>query len=196
MEDIKKSPKEFLVIQTTDKVNDPDLNEVIETFSKQGKRTIPLQEIATSIVVCSCERDCNPSFNRIAQVFPSSKPAEPTQNNALAADTESQLFTIKEFKNEETGGVSVVPDTFEDKLAESESCKAFEESEALVEVEKNFNQSVKRATRDKSQGAPSKKMKLDRWVVRRYFDTNLSSSSESGTKVKCEKTDNFLTKVM
>lgn len=106
--------------------------------------------------------DCNPSFNRIAQVFPLSKPTEPTQNNALAANTESEYFAIKELKTEETEGPLVVPDTFENKLAESETCKMFQGNEIFGAKEVNNGQSVKRTNKDTLEETPVKKIKIDR----------------------------------
>lgn len=141
--------------------NDSSLNKVIKQFSKQGKRTIPLQEIAVSITLCSCETNCNPSFNRVEQVFPSSGPIEPTQSNALAANTESEQYTMKEFKVEEKAEPVTVPDTFEPKLNESEVCKIFTESEMTTENDVNNSQSVKRINDDKPEETPLKKIKIE-----------------------------------
>ncbi|XP_018580244.1 nibrin [Anoplophora glabripennis] len=185
LEDIEKSPKEFLIIESGDMTNDPSLNEVIKRFSKQGKRTIPLQEIAISITLCSCERDCNPNFNRVEEVFPLCRPTEPTQSKALAANTESEHFTMRELKAEEKEEPVTVPDTFEPKADESEPCEIFAECEIITEKEIDNRQSVKRINDDKLEKISSKKIKID--------NDNISNLQKDKTREQVES-DGFISK--
>lgn len=82
------------MLQTSEYDVKPDktLLEVTDSFIKMGKRGIPLQEIALAIITCSCEKDCNPSFDRKGTVLAMKTQTHSQTNvkNILAEATESQ----------------------------------------------------------------------------------------------------------
>ncbi|CAH1176118.1 unnamed protein product [Phaedon cochleariae] len=167
IEDIAKSPKEFLVIQTPEKseAEDSSMNEIIKLLSKQGKRTIPLQEIAMAIVHASCEKDCNPKFNRAVEVFQTTRPREPTQNNALVPNTESEQFDLDICKRA-VDVKGVIPDTFEGnwdvppiKIERKKNVEVVKEK--TIEKE-NISDSSKRTSNEQTNENPFKKMKMEK----------------------------------
>lgn len=69
--------------------------EAVASLESLGKRTITLQEIALAILNRSCEKDCNPNFNRIANIKPKETKlenlkllAKETQNTQSSAGSE------------------------------------------------------------------------------------------------------------
>lgn len=46
-----------------------NLQTILKFLKSQNQRAIPLQEIAVAIVNCSCSKDCNASFNRVANLL-------------------------------------------------------------------------------------------------------------------------------
>ncbi|KAJ8954433.1 hypothetical protein NQ318_011109 [Aromia moschata] len=149
-----------------DSTDDSNLNDVVKHFSNQGKRTIPLQEIAMSIVLCSCEKDCNPSFNRVEQVFPMTQPIEPTQSNALVPGSQSQYFSVKKYKEEDDDDVQIViPDTIEAELVsfKKESKPSTSKSSLGKPFERSTvdRQDLKRLNKEKLEENPSKKTQIN-----------------------------------
>ncbi|KAG5898744.1 hypothetical protein JTB14_020938 [Gonioctena quinquepunctata] len=196
LEDIINSPKEFLLIQTPDQEEDESFNEIIKHFSKKGKRTIPLQEIAMAIVYGSCEKDCNPSFNRAGEVFPTTRAREPTQNNALVQNTESECFSMDICKREDDENKMVIPDTFDPSInvvkVERRSIPARKQSENNEPVvEKDTS---KRVRSEQEHGNPFKKIKVEkeRTNTRKEQQETLQSSKKDTSKQKIR--DAFLSK--
>ncbi|KAJ8920805.1 hypothetical protein NQ315_004946 [Exocentrus adspersus] len=190
IENMKSAVNDFIFIQTGDEIYYADLKQLIQDFLKRGKRTIPVQEIAMSILHCSCEKDCNPNFNRVKQVFPASKPKEPTQNNALAADSESQYFS---FKTEAREGPSVIPDTFEKRLDELET----PHYKFVANEDKDTSQSKKRINVGEAQEAPSKKIKTDKEnktdkVKQETADSYIAEANSSKRKCSEEVASNSM----
>lgn len=90
---------EYIVIQDCDKEFQSqaeafeDYNNIMKHLSTISKRSIPLQEIALAILHCSCEKNCNPNFDRMKALIHSEKSAF-TESQILALNTESvsQVF--------------------------------------------------------------------------------------------------------
>ena len=80
--ELTKSKNKYLFIRDeTDEVP-PLLKDIHTHLTNLGERMIPIQEIAMAIVFCSCEKDCNPKFNRLHSVF------------QMYPDTESDVFSL------------------------------------------------------------------------------------------------------
>ncbi|ERL87071.1 hypothetical protein D910_04472 [Dendroctonus ponderosae] len=88
--DISTSPLEHLLIKSdNDEDGDESFQVLVKSMAKQKKRMIPVNEIALAIVSCSCDVNCNPSFNKAAQVF--AVPDDKTQlGNVLVGETQTQ----------------------------------------------------------------------------------------------------------
>lgn len=70
IETIDSSSLEYIIIHDgTSASQNTDYNVIIEHIKKQGKRPIPLQEIAIAIISCSCEKDCNPNFDKLGTLI-------------------------------------------------------------------------------------------------------------------------------
>ncbi|XP_057665360.1 nibrin [Diorhabda carinulata] len=92
---MKDLTEKHLVMQSYKDVDDKNYKEIMKHVLKQNKRTIPIQEIAMAIIHGSCEKDCNPSFNRVIEVFNAPNQIETTQNNLLVHNTQTQDFGIE-----------------------------------------------------------------------------------------------------
>lgn len=108
---------EYIVVQTSN-INDSikqnkELADFINHYTSAGNRTVPLQEIALAIINCSCEKDCNPKFNRKAYVFKTSTQKDNRSQVFLAMATESIELNTEpiQLKNE-----TVIPQSFENDL--------------------------------------------------------------------------------
>ncbi|XP_031347312.1 nibrin isoform X2 [Photinus pyralis] len=106
--------KDYIVMQTSN-INDnikqnPSLADFLHHYTKLGNRTIPLQEIALAIINCSCEKDCNPKFNRKACVFKASTQQVARSEACLAMPTQSMDVMSEQvnFKSE-----TVIPQSYD-----------------------------------------------------------------------------------
>lgn len=167
--DIINSPKNVLIIQVPFQAENKSFNELIKSYSKMGKRTIPLSEIAIAILMCNTERFCNPEFKLAEEVF-STKPTRLPTQNPLAQDTQSEYFTVS-CKSEDKTPV-IIPDTFENQIdmtvkvenkVQKPKC-----SEQLAEKDSctTREQSTKRDNNEEARGNPFKKVKLDHEKIR------------------------------
>ncbi|VEN57567.1 unnamed protein product [Callosobruchus maculatus] len=68
-EDVKKSPKDIIVIQPLEKTQNSSFEELTRIVLAKGHRLIPQQEIALAVVSGNLEKDCNPEFDRASEVF-------------------------------------------------------------------------------------------------------------------------------
>lgn len=79
----------------------------IEHLKSNGRRSIPLQEIALAILYCSCQRHCNSKFNIIENILPVSQRQGTSQvlvyetQETTQKTTQSERF-ISETLNENT----------------------------------------------------------------------------------------------
>ncbi|CAH0556920.1 unnamed protein product [Brassicogethes aeneus] len=99
LEKIKIICHQIIYIQMPDENTfEPSLQEVIDYMKSQNRRLIPLPEIALAIVQCSCEKDCNPGFNRVDNVFNNQE----TPNKSapvLVAQSETLSENVEPVKN-------------------------------------------------------------------------------------------------
>lgn len=88
--DISASSLDHLLIKSdADEDGDESFRELVKSMAKQKKRMIPINEIALAIVSCSCNVNCNPSFDKAAEVF--AAPPHKTQlGNVLVGETQTQ----------------------------------------------------------------------------------------------------------
>ncbi|XP_074025637.1 nbs [Leptinotarsa decemlineata] len=194
--DILNSQKDFIIIQTPNQEEDTHFNKIIKNFIKKGQRTIPLQEIAMAIVHGSCDKDCNPNFNRAEEVFPTSRAIEPTQNNALVPNTESECFSEGICKIEGETRM-IIPDTFDPtmeavKIKNRKTDTSKEKTDCETVIEKD---SSKRVRNETEHGNPIKKLKLEKDKSTR--ETGVQERNNSTIKDKAEKqNDNFISKAV
>lgn len=106
--------KDYILMQSSN-INDnikqnPLLADFLHHYTKLGNRTIPLQEIALAIINCSCEKDCNPKFNRKACVFKTSTQQVARSEAFLAMPTQSMDVMSEQvnFKSE-----TVIPQSYD-----------------------------------------------------------------------------------
>lgn len=112
LEDILNSPKEILIIQSADPIEDPTLNELIDIMKKKGKRPVPQQELALAVVLGSCEKHCNPNYNKTAEIFKVDYQKSQTQQSLVSCTQSEDLCRVTDWPKEEV----VIPDTFENSL--------------------------------------------------------------------------------
>lgn len=105
--------EELLLMQCNDSTENENLCKILKQNSKFGKRTIPLQEIAMSIILCSCEKDCNPNFNREVEVFGRKTQVEVFKNTPIAFETQSQDSTPSQLIVKQE---LIIPETLESEI--------------------------------------------------------------------------------
>ncbi|XP_076271331.1 nibrin isoform X2 [Rhynchophorus ferrugineus] len=89
--EMSTSSKEYLIIKADDASD--SFNNIIKKYEDENKRAIPLNEIALAITNCSCQKFCNPSFNKAKEIF--AKETEKFQNeDVLVKDTQTQLSNV------------------------------------------------------------------------------------------------------
>lgn len=103
---------EHLLIKTENDEDNVSFDAIVKEFNKQKKRQIPINEIALAIVYCSCEVNCNPSFNKVSEVFGASTPQHKPKK-VLATETETEIFILS------TSTEKVIPQSVEDEWMES-----------------------------------------------------------------------------
>ncbi|XP_066247418.1 nibrin [Euwallacea similis] len=109
--------EEHIFITTNNEETNPSFDVITKNLAKQNKRLIPLKEIALALAFCSCEKNCNPNFNRMAEVFGSNIVKRPTLR-MLAPETQSQgeLPNPSEVKTERIIPASIDLDFMDDNI--------------------------------------------------------------------------------
>lgn len=121
-----------------------------------GERMIPLQEIAMAIVLCSCEKDCNPKFNRIHKVFNKDNLDSSSQiSSTLVQNTMENDW----FKSALTKQKIIVPPSLE----EFDYLAVPKQNEKVLT---NRNESIKRV-KDEVDSYPPKRIRLEENVEKR-----------------------------
>lgn len=88
-----KSKKSYIFIYVDDSQNPPQsLKDIYDHIKKLGERTISLQEIPKAILLCSCEKDCNPKFNRLLNVFMDQNSNSDSAVFPLASETQESVL--------------------------------------------------------------------------------------------------------
>lgn len=88
---IKTSDEEYLIMNDVDSLEEnSDMKSLLDYVRSKGQRPIPLQEIAMAIISCSCEKDCNPKFNRAAVLVENKENQNLTCGDALVLNTQTQ----------------------------------------------------------------------------------------------------------
>lgn len=111
---IKNSTEEYLFLNDGDTFEKNEKIQSILSYLKSlNQRAIPLQEIAIAIVKNSCSKDCNPSFNRVANLV---EKADKTFScgEALVINTQSQASGSDVKKEEEA---VVIPPSYENPIS-------------------------------------------------------------------------------
>lgn len=105
---VLNSTNEFVIIKDPKQDDTLSFKELIKAAQMNGKRTIYLHEIVMAILTGSCEKDCNPNYDRAGAVFTHGQ-ILPTQNNILVENTPSEYFSAEVCEVHSF----VVPDTVE-----------------------------------------------------------------------------------
>jgi hypothetical protein len=169
---VTKSKNSYLFIQEDLNNVPPLLKDIYDYLTKLGERTIPIQEIAMAIVLCSCEKDCNPKFNRVHNVFMKQWTESHTEAFHLAqetpSDVESQSYV--EPKKE-----VIIPGSLDADLAVFVSPRPTGASSSVAKVPFSGENSVagpstssgvvRRNDREPA-GSPSKKARMDDYFPR------------------------------
>lgn len=117
--ELQKYPDRYIILQSVSNLSqNTDSYEKVNNFLlSNGKRTIPVQEIALAIVQCSCEKHCNPSFNSTVNLITKEKPYSTGQ--ILALETQSQGINLQNTQTESDismAAESVVPESVEENV--------------------------------------------------------------------------------
>lgn len=95
--DFDASPSKYIVMQGVDMSivpkNKDSLEDFIKYYQSKGKRIIPLHEIAMAVVKISCEKDCNPDFDRTGTLV--TDESQKFANKTLVPETQSMTFTAR-----------------------------------------------------------------------------------------------------
>lgn len=114
--DIRKTDKQYILLQF-DAGTSKAYDDILECGKEMGRRIIPLQEIAMAVVSCSCERDCNPLFDRTGTLL-AKKDVPVHTPHVLAAGSETQQSQFL-FKGGSTEG-PVIPETQHDSIGNTQ----------------------------------------------------------------------------
>ncbi|XP_066139619.1 nibrin isoform X1 [Euwallacea fornicatus] len=177
------SEEEHIFITTNNEETNPSFDVIIKNLAKQKKRLIPLKEIALALAYCSCEKNCNPKFNRMAEVFGANISKRPTLR-MLAPETQSQdeLPGPSGVKTERIIPASVDPDLMDLNL-ELYSGAASVAKRAGIEIKspKAKRKKIEKESKEKSRKADSKQSSIKTFLS---AQKNLNSTAESGTSTK------------
>lgn len=111
-----KTPEYLIVSNEEIPKGTKKLNDIMDLLKHENKRVINLQEIALAIVACSCEKDCNPNFNKTGSLIDQNPILKFTQN-ILAPATQTQDAIRNNSDIQEK--THIIPSTLEDKLDDS-----------------------------------------------------------------------------
>ncbi|RZC34047.1 nibrin, partial [Asbolus verrucosus] len=153
----------YLFVETDEVKQKPQsLKDMHQHLIKLGQRTIPIQEIALAVLTCSCEKNCNPNFNRIENVF-----------MMRETDSHSEVFPlVSETQTQESEGQLkeeiIIPESLDEKM--SIPAKPIVVSNTLpkqplsvvnVGASTSTNFSTPKRISEEPQENPFKKMKLE-----------------------------------
>ncbi|XP_018333857.1 nibrin [Agrilus planipennis] len=119
-EDIDNPEKEYLIVQNTDsptKIQSQELIDLIEHLKQTGKRLIPFTELALAIVNCSCEKDCNPNFDRNAALLKATSSQLAAPCKILVTETQTQ----QEEHSKNTQNNATIPPSFDNSSCSSQN---------------------------------------------------------------------------
>ncbi|KAK5642578.1 hypothetical protein RI129_008745 [Pyrocoelia pectoralis] len=175
---------EYIVMQTNN-INDSikqnkELEDFINHYTSAGNRTVPLQEIALAVINCSCEKDCNPKFNRKAYVFKTSTQKDIRSQVFLAMPTQSMELNTEliDLKNE-----TIIPQSFDNDLHvpnkieiidKSLENKLTEDKKVVIEIDDSLP--LKRESDSTHNERDCKRIKVDESSIN--FRDNESTSQE------------------
>ncbi|CAG9859255.1 unnamed protein product [Phyllotreta striolata] len=143
LKDILKSGEQLIVMHTKEQERHDAYVDIIRYVNERNERLIPFTEVALAIIRGCCEKDCNPSFNRMVEVFNTSSIKPDIGNKQLVQNTQSQ-FPHQPLSS--TTDNQTIPDTmpFEDlpaikkrkrlALNESDNLKKIKMQEIWVDV--------------------------------------------------------------
>ncbi|XP_044268561.1 nibrin [Tribolium madens] len=170
---VTKSKNTYLFIFSDEPKNTPEsLKQIHEYLTKIGERTIPLQEIPKAIMLSSCEKDCNPKFNRVHSVFVEKE-----------LNSESEILPLVQ----ETPTDDVLPQNFEPKqelvIPGSLDSDLYLLASLQQPLQKQVNRTLSTFKRrvEETESTPAKKAKVEESVSndkKRKADENLASSSK------------------
>lgn len=110
---IKSSTEEYLFLRDSESFSKSEqIKPILKYLKSKNQRVIPLQEIAISIINCSCSKDCNPNFNKAINLLAKAKTF--SCGDALVLSTQTQL-TEADIKMEED--TTVVPPSYENPIS-------------------------------------------------------------------------------
>ncbi|KAI4471197.1 nibrin-related [Holotrichia oblita] len=142
---LSSSNPQYLLIQDGTENSDNTFTDMISHLHSLGKRSIPFQEIAMAVVLASCEKDCNPDFDRTGTLLKEKEQIIFT-SDILAPETQTQ-----DYKAEDLSSI-IVPETVENALPCGTNMDSDKSKESCVS-------SVKREAED--LGNHNKKPKLE-----------------------------------
>lgn len=143
IEEIESTKKELVLVSGPEgekPLQNSSITLLLEHLSKHKKRVVPLIEISLAILQCSCEKHCNPNFDRAEKVFASKEnndsdivPLPPTQTEFMSCKSEvkeeeiiSETYGIAEECDEK---IDIVHHNIDFKEETNETRKRVAESE-------------------------------------------------------------------
>ncbi|KAL1491442.1 hypothetical protein ABEB36_012040 [Hypothenemus hampei] len=91
------SNNNLLLIKTDNEQENPVFQSVANQLKKFKKRPIPLKEIALAVITCSCEVNCNATYNKALKVFTAGTEKIKSQK-ILAMETQTQHEEVNGLK--------------------------------------------------------------------------------------------------
>lgn len=96
IEAINRSTEEYLFLNDSETFDqNTKLQTILKFVKDQNQRAIPLQEIAVAIVNSSCSKDCNPNFNRVANLVNTPNHNFTCGEALVLSETQSQASEIE-----------------------------------------------------------------------------------------------------
>lgn len=171
MSQIVNSDEQYVVVQIPKTEETLSFKELIQSIRRKGKRTILLHEIALAILTGSCEKDCNPDFDRAGAVFSGSQTGVPIQKNVLALETQTEYFKFSQ-ATPNTVPKKDIPDTLETSLDSSLPSRTEKNTKNIGRTFKErFESSMAKRKSSNALDEVRKKQKTETAPVVRYVFT-------------------------